>query len=46
MRVLDKNGYPLRPRALACGIVYSRAEAISAVEEAIQRLVRGVVIVS
>ena len=45
MSALDTNGYPLRPRSLAFGIVYSRAEAISAVEEAIQRLVGGPVIV-
>ncbi len=46
MSVLDKNGYPLRPRSIAFGITYSRAEAVSAVEEAIQRLVEGVVVVS
>lgn len=46
MKFVDKSGYPLRVRALASGFAYSRAEAVSAVEEAIQRLVGGLVVVS
>ncbi|WP_153511159.1 hypothetical protein [Rhizobium rhizogenes] len=41
MRFLDENGYPTRVRSLANGIVYSREEALAAVEEAIKRIVGG-----
>lgn len=46
MRFLDKDGYPQRLRSLANGIVDTREEAVTAVEEAIRRIVSGPVLVS
>ncbi|WP_323572074.1 MULTISPECIES: hypothetical protein [unclassified Rhizobium] len=46
MQFRDKDGFPKRLRSLSNGIVYTREEAVAAVEEAIIRIVSGPTAVS